>query len=177
MLLTDIILGLTLILLLLIGASMLVHVFFGVPYVPSESAVVAKMIAISELKSGDTVFDLGCGDGRLLFAAEKKAKIKAVGYEVAPAVFLLARLLSTLAKSKAEIHFKSLFSANLKSANLIFCYLMPAALAKLSAKIRRECKKGTRIVSNTFSVPGLNLIRKFERDKSRGLPSIYLYKV
>ncbi|MBI5413388.1 50S ribosomal protein L11 methyltransferase [Candidatus Peregrinibacteria bacterium] len=177
MIVTDTVLILTLLFLLLIGASMLVHVFLGVPYVPSESAVVAKMIAAAKLKSGDTVFDLGCGDGRLLFAAEKKVKVKTIGYEVAPAMFLLAHLLKILAKSKAKIHFKSLFSANLAGANVIFCYLMPGALVKLSEKIKRECKKGTRIVSNTFGIPGLELVEKLERDKSKGLPSIYLYKV
>lgn len=177
MLVTDIVLILTLLFLLLIGVSMIVHVFFGVPYVPSESAVVAKMIAVAKLKNGDTVFDLGCGDGRLLFAAEKKAKVKAIGYEVAPAMLLLAHFLKMLAKSKAKIHFKSLFSANLKEANVIFCYLMPRALEKLSKKIKNECKSGTLVISNTFKIPNLELVEKFEKDAKKGLPSIYLYKV
>lgn len=161
----------------LLLATVLVHMFFLVPYVPSRKRVIAKMIEMARLKPRETVYDLGCGDGRLLIAAEKKAGVKAVGFEIAPLMLLLAWIRKMLFRSAVKIHFKNLFSANLRRANVIFCYLIPNVMPRLSAKIKHECRKGTRIISNTFHIPGLKATKVFTRDPSKGLPTIYVYRV
>lgn len=174
------IIDITLMLFLLFFVSLLVTVFvhmvFLVPYVPSANRVVKKMISAAQLKPKETVYDLGCGDGRLLLMAEKK-KAKAIGFEIAPLVFLLALLRKIIARSKAQIRFKSLFAANLRKANVIFCYLIPNVMPRLSAKIKKECKKGTRIVSNTFHIPGLKPYRIYAKDAPAGTPTVYVYKI
>ncbi len=161
----------------LLIATVFVHMFFLVPYVPSTNRVVQKMISAADLKPKETVYDLGCGDGRLLLAAEKKVKVKAVGFEIAPLVFFLAFLRKWIAHSKVQIHFVSFFAANLRRANVIFCYLIPNVMPRLAAKIKKECKKGTRIVSNTFHIPGLKPYRIFAKDPANGTPTIYVYKI
>lgn len=162
----------------LLVATFMVHAFYLIPYVPSRKKVVNKMIEVAKLKHNDTVVDLGCGDGRLLFAAENiSPKIKGVGFEVAPLVYALAWILKTIKKSKSKLHFKSLFHADLRKANVIFCYLFPSAMTKLAKKIQTECKPGTRIVSNTFHIPNLTLVKKYPPIKSSGLPPIYVYTV
>lgn len=156
--------------------TVFVHMVFLVPYVPSANRVVKKMISAAQLKPKETVYDLGCGDGRLLLMAEKK-KAKAIGFEIAPLVFLLALLRKIIARSRAQILFKSLFAANLRKANVIFCYLIPNVMPRLSAKIKKECKKGTRIVSNTFHIPGLKPYRIYAKDAPAGTPTVYVYKI
>lgn len=162
---------------LVLLATVFVHMLFFVPYVPSRRKVIAKMIEVARLKPRETIYDLGCGDGRLLIAAEKKARVKAVGFEIAPFMFLLACIRKWLAKSAMKLRFQNLFSANLRQANVVFCYLIPNVMPRLSEKIRRECKRGTRIVSNTFHIPGLKTAKVVTRNPEKGLPTIYVYKV
>lgn len=163
--------------LILLVATALVHIFFSVPYVPSAKRVVRKMIEVANLKPRETVFDLGCGDARLLIEAEKSAPIKAIGFELAPLVWILAFLRKFFTRSNAEIHFKNFFKANLAGANVIFCYLIPNVMPRLAEKIKNECRRGTRIISNTFHIPNLKPYRIFKRDPLKGLPTIYVYKV
>lgn len=163
--------------LLLLIVTVAVHVVFQVPYVPSRRKAIEKMLAVAKLKSKEMVFDLGCGDGRLLLAAEKKARVKTMGFEVAPLVYLLAILRKFLARSSAKIQFKSLFHANFAQANVIFCYLIPSVMPQLAIKLKKECRRGTRIISNTFHIPGLKPSKVFARDKAKGLPTIYLYEM
>lgn len=173
----DILLTLFSIFFLLLLATVFIHMFFLVPYVPSSKRVVAKMINVAKLKQKETVYDLGCGDGRLLLAAEKKAKVNAIGFELAPLVFLLAWFKKLFVHSEIKLCFKNLFNVNLRKANVIFCYLLPNVMPRLAKKIKRECKKGTRIISNTFKIPGLKPAKIFSKNPAKGLPTIYVYRI
>lgn len=162
---------------LLLALTVLVHIFFLVPYVPTNPATVRKMIRLAKLKSKETIYDLGCGDGRLLFAAEEQKKVFAVGFEIAPIVYLLAHLRRWLKGSAACIYFQNFFSADFRKAQVIFCYLLPHVMPKLVKKIKRECQSGTRIISNSFHIPGLPREKIFERQRWRGIPRIYVYTI
>lgn len=175
--LSEIFLALFLVFFVLLIATVFVHMFFLVPYVPTKNRVVKKMIQVAKLKPKETVYDLGCGDGRLLIAAEKKVKVQTFGFEIAPLVYLLAQLRKLISGSNVKIFFKSLFKANLRKANVIFCYLIPSVMPDLAKKIKKECKKGTRIISNTFHIPELKPYKIFAEDPKKGLPTIYLYKI
>lgn len=177
MLINIVLIGL-LLFLILMGITALVHVFSTVPYVPSSNRVVKKMIALAKLKPNEVVYDLGCGDGRLLIAAEKTAKCnRTEGFEIAPMMYILAKLRAYIAHSRARIHFKNFFNANLRRANVIFCYLIPNVMPRLAAKLKRECSRGTRIISNTFHIPNLKPLRIIKKQPKKGLPTIYVYKI
>lgn len=163
--------------LVLLAATVLAHIFFRVPYVPSRKRVVKKMIEAANLKPKETVYDLGCGDGRLLIEAEKKAKIRGTGFEIAPLVYLLALAKKLLTKSKFSLRFQNFFTVNLKRADVIFCYLLPGALSKLALKIKKECRKDTRIISHTFHIPGLKPVKIIKKNLRTKTPTIYLYKI
>lgn len=163
--------------LVLLVMTALVHLLFMVPYVPTKNSVVKKMIAAAHLKPNETVYDLGCGDGRLLIAAEKNAGVKTVGFEIAPLVFLLSQIRKFLSRARAKIHFRSFFNADLRPADVIFCYLFPNVMPRLASKIKHECRRGTRIISNTFHIPGLKPSRVLEKDPTRGIPTIYVYEI
>lgn len=135
------------------------------------------MIDAAQLRPRDTVMDIGCGDGRLLFAAEKKQGVKAMGFEIAPLVYLLAIFQKIIRRSKAKIRFKNFLKANLRQANVIFCYLIPSVMPDLAFKIKRECKKGTKVISNTFHIPGLEPMRVIPKDPLKKTPTIYVYRI
>ncbi len=162
---------------LLMLVTAMVSLFIRVPFVPTKKRVMEKMIEISGLKKNDVVYDLGCGDGRLLFEAEKKNTIRAEGYELAPIPYLLARLKKIMRRSKTTIHMANFFNANLKDANIIFCYLGPETMERLYKKIKEECKKGTRIISNTFTVKGVKPTKTWTKNPELKLPNIYLYEI
>lgn len=172
-----IIIGFTVAGLLLFTITFVIHLFSLVPYVPTAQRTVAKMIEAAELEKGDKVYDLGCGDGRLLFAAEKATGLGGTGCEIAPAIYLLALVRKLLSRSRAVIRFQNLFSADLSGSNVIFCYLIPDVMPRLAEKLKRECRPGTRIISNTFHIPGLNQSKCLEKDLSRGLPTVYVYAI
>lgn len=165
------------IILVLMTATFIVHIFFLIPYVPTKHRVVTKMVEMAKLKRNDVVYDLGCGDGRLLLAAEKERRIRGVGFEIAPLIYLWVKIKKWLTRARFEIRFKNLFKVNLRHADVIFCYLLPEAMEKIAKKIQKECKKGTRIVTQTFKLPGYEPLRVIKKNKKTNMPSIYLYQV
>ncbi len=168
--------GVMILTLLMLGTAV-VSLFLQVPYVPTKKRVVRKMIEVANLKNNDVVYDLGCGDGRLLFEAEKTKKVNAKGYELAPIPYVLAQIKKFFNKSKTTIHMANFFSANLQDANIIFCYLGPDTMGQLYTKIKHECKKGTKIISNTFSIHGVEPSKVWAKNPKEKLPSIYLYEI
>lgn len=164
------------IVLVLLAYTVLVHIFFRIPYVPTRQRIVKKLIRVAQLKPHETVYDLGCGDGRLLIEARRKAKINAVGFEIAPLVYLLAWVTKLLARSPISLKFQNLFKTNLRQADVIFCYLLPEAMVKISRKIKKECRKGTRIISHTFQLPGFDPIKIIKKNRQTNMPTIYVYQ-
>ncbi|MFC1655635.1 50S ribosomal protein L11 methyltransferase [Patescibacteria group bacterium] len=173
----DIILLIFLIFVFLLTATALVGIVLRVPYVPTKKNVMDKVLDEISLKKGETFMDLGCGDARMLIEAEKRRKINAVGYEIAPLVYILAIIRKLMNGSKAKIHFKNFFKEKLDKADVIFCYLMPHELKRLAKKLKKECKKGTRIVSNTFKIQGLKPQRVIKKNPKEKTPTLYLYKI
>lgn len=141
-----------------------------IPFVPSNKKSVKKMIEIADLKKGQKVYDLGCGDARIITEATKKGTT-AIGYELAPLAYILGYLRIKLTNSSGKILFQDFFKANLKDADVIFCYLTPEPLSKLLPKFQKECKKGTKIISNTFKIKDLEPIQKIDK------PKLYIYEI
>jgi len=152
----------------LLGAS------FGSPFVPSGKKIIAKMVKMAQIKPGEKVFDLGCGDGRILFEAEK-AGGNCVGVEIAPPIFLIAKLRKFLKKSKAKIRLGNLFSQkDLKTADVVFLFLMPPVVEKFYREIWPKLKPGARVVSHAFEMKKLPPTEKISRKESGHAP-IYLF--
>lgn len=173
----EILLVLILVFTLLFIVTAFVSLILRVPYVPTKKRVMQEIIKQAKLRKGQTFFDLGCGDGRMLIEAEKAAGVNAVGYEIAPLVYLFAVARKLLNRSKVKIKFKNFFNENLGKADVIFCYLMPAELEKLAKKIKKECKKGTHIISNTFHIQGLEPIKVIPKNEKTKIPTLYFYKI
>ena len=134
----------------------------GGPWVPSSMQVIHRMLDIAEVGPDDTVYDLGCGDGRVLITAARFYHTHAVGIEIDPLRYLWCQFLITVLglRKRVQIIFGDLFKKDLSEADVIVCYLMPDALTKLEKKLKTELKPGTRIVSNKFSFPTLEMADK-----------------
>lgn len=139
-----------------------------VPYVPTKKKAIKKILDNVKLNDNDVVYDLGCGDGRFLMEAEKKYGVLGIGYELAIIPYLLALIKKHFFKLKMKIHLKNFFQTDLKDANIIFCYLYPELMDKVSKKIEKECQKGTRVISNTFQIKN--------KTPFQVLDNIYIYK-
>jgi predicted RNA methylase len=122
------------------------------------------------------VFDLGAGDGRVIIDAVRHFRGKAVGVEIDPE--RISKIRERLASSgiRAELIEGDLLEVDLSTADVISIYLSDSVNAKLAPKLRRELKKGTRVVSLDYTLPGWVPVRELTVNTS-GLPrKIYLYE-
>jgi len=149
---------------------------FSAPFVPTPMKVVRKMLKLAKIKEGEKIYDLGCGDGRLVHLASKEYKAEAIGFELSPLVFAIAKFLQPFWRSKAKIKFRNFHRQDISDANIIVCYLMPNTLEKMLKKFQ-TLKKGTRIISYAFKIPGLNLIHQEPRVREENMSPIWVYEI
>jgi predicted RNA methylase len=126
--------------------------------------MVRRMLEMAKVGPKDVVYDLGCGDGRMVLAAALRYHARAVGIEIDPLRYLWCQFLITILfqRKRVRIIFGNLFTKDLSEADVVMCYLMPDALAKLENKLKKELKPGTRVVSNRFSFPTLDGVQEDE---------------
>jgi hypothetical protein len=144
----------------------------GAPYVPSASRVAQKMIEFAQIGPGMTVIDLGSGDGRLLFTAAQKGA-RAIGYEINPFLvfFTYLRILFSPNRKLIKIYWKNFWKADIRSADVIFIYLLPWKMEDLHQKLKFSLKSGARVISNSFIFP------KWEIWKKDPALHVYAFKV
>ena len=134
----------------------------GGPWVPSSIRNIHKMLELAGVGPDDVVYDLGCGDGRMVLTAAKHYDAKSVGIEIDPLRYIWCQFLITilLQRKNVQIKFGNLFNLDLSGADVVMCYLLPDANRKLEEKFKNELRPGTRIVSNKYPFPTLDLIRE-----------------
>ncbi len=147
------------------------------PFVPTRTKDVERMLDLAELKDGEAVYDLGAGDGRLLIAATRRQpKVRAVGFELSVLFWLVGWLRIMLSRDRHRIQFRlqDFFHQSLAQADVVVCFLTPAAMRKLEPKFRQELRPGSRIISAVFPMPNWkpDLV-----DKPTGRVSVFRYRV
>jgi tRNA G37 N-methylase Trm5 len=124
-------------------------------FVPTPQAVVDKMLEMAEVKPGDVVYDLGCGDGRIVVTAAKKYGVKAVGFDISPE--RVKESLENVRTNKLEhlvtIKQADIFTLDLREASVVTLYLLASLNVKLMPQLEKM-KPGTRIVSHDFDMHG-----------------------
>jgi len=125
-------------------------------YVPTPQNVVDKMLELAKVKKDDLVYDLGCGDGRIVVTAAKRFGCTAVGYDIDPQ--RVKESLENVEKNKVghlvTIEKKDIFTLDLSKANVITLYLLPSLNVKLIPQLDK-LKPGSRIVSHDFDMKGV----------------------
>ncbi len=124
-------------------------------FVPTPQAVVDKMLELAEVKPGDVVYDLGCGNGRIVVTAAKKYGVKAVGFDINPVRVKesLENVRENHVENLVTIRQDDIFTLDLSEASVITLYLLPSLNVKLMPQLAK-CKPGTRIVSHDFDMRG-----------------------
>ncbi len=126
------------------------------PYVTSPQTVVYRMLELAQVKPGEVVYDLGCGDGRVLITAVEQFRAKAVGVELNGDIARKATL--KIAKlglqTQARVVVGDMRDMDLAPADVVTLYLMTDSNAVLRPKLEKSLKPGARVVSHDFRVPG-----------------------
>ena len=124
------------------------------PYVPTTEAAVTAMLKLADVKTTDVVYDLGCGDGRIVVAAAKTFGARGVGVDINPVRIGEAKENARKAGVESLVRFEEndLFAADIREASVVTLFLLPNVNLKLRPKLLQDLKPGTRIVSNTFDM-------------------------
>jgi SAM-dependent methyltransferase len=125
----------------------------GAMFHPSAKIRVKTFLDATAMRPDELLIDVGCGDGRVLKEARKRYGVKALGYEVNPMAYVLARLRNIFTRN-VEIRFKNFWKENISSADVVFCYLFPDVMQRLAHKLEQELHPGARVVSCNFRLPG-----------------------
>jgi SAM-dependent methyltransferase len=141
------------------------------PYVATPPHIVDAMLELAEVRSSDTIYDLGCGDGRIVIAAAKKYGARGVGIDLNPARIDHARANAIQAGVAERVNFElgDLFDANIRRATVVALYLLPEANLRLRDKLMRELTPGTRVVSQSFAMGD------WKSDREEVVDGIHIY--
>ncbi len=127
----------------------------GVPFISSPKKHFDRVLEEANLKPGQKVYDLGCGKAHFLVRASKKFGLRGEGYEMSLAPYWWGRFNVFVNKADVKLHCQNFFKADLHDADLIYCYLFPEVMAKLSPKFKAELKPGAKVISYDFRIPDL----------------------
>jgi SAM-dependent methyltransferase len=164
----------TIIFLFLLFATFVYAGLRGAPWVPTRYRDVERFLNLADIKKGDIVYDIGCGNGRMIIAAAKFGA-KGVGLEVSLLPYLLARINQLLnRKLKIKILFRDLWFVDLREADVVYFFLMQDVLLKLKTKLEKELKPGARVVAYVWPIPGWTPTKI---DNEAGRPKMYLYEI
>lgn len=126
---------------------------FGAPFVPTSGKIVDQILAESKLKKGQTFYELGSGDGRIVRRAVLRYGVSGVGIDIHPMLILYSKAISRL-QGLQNIHFitGNFYNIKLSEANVLFLFLVPKTLQKMRFKLLKECQKRTLIISHGFKI-------------------------
>ena len=125
-----------------------------VPYEPTTPEIVAGMLGLGKVTKKDVVYDLGCGDGRIVIEAVRKFGARGVGIDIDPERIAEAKENARKAGvgNRVEFRTQDLFQADIQNATVVMLYLWPHVNLRLLPKLQKELKPGTRIVSHSHNM-------------------------
>jgi len=147
-------------------------------FVPTPQDVVDMMLHLARVKKEDLVYDLGCGDGRVVATAAKRYGCRAVGYDIDPERVKEARenLRRNRVEHLARIARKDIFTLDLSKANVVFLYLLPELNVKLIPQLEK-LPPGSRIISHEFDMEGIHpdVVLKMDSPEDNDEHTVYLW--
>ena len=126
------------------------------PYIPTPQIIVERMLEAGHVKPGDTVYDLGSGDGRIVITAAQKYGARAVGIEIRPDLCKKAmeQIRALGLEDRVRMMETSALHVDLSPANVVTMYLLTSSNDRLKPNLERDLKAGSRVVSNQFPIRG-----------------------
>lgn len=132
---------------------------FGAPYVPTLTPQVEAALELVNLKPGQTLLELGCGDGKVLIAAAQTG-LHVVGYELNPLLALVAWLRTRRFKGSVRVVWGNFWTTDWPPAEGIFTFLHPRFMKRLDKKIVQSTMQNVKLVSFAFEIPGRPIAAK-----------------
>lgn len=149
------------------------------PVYPSPESVVDQMLMLAQVKPGEMVYDLGCGDGRIVIAAAQKFKARAVGIEIRRDVYerTAATVASLGLSDQVKIVHGNALKYDLSPADVVTLYLMTSSNERLKPILLRDLKPTARVVSHDFEIRGWKPAAVTKVMVGRRAHMVYLYRV
>jgi len=154
-------------------ASKFWTVFIGAGWSPTPLPTVRRMLSLAEVKPEDIVYDLGCGDGRIIIMATREYGARSIGIEADPfrCLYTWVRIIISGLSKKTGLIWGNFFRSNLSEATIVILFLSQSANNNLRKKLSQELKPGSRIVSYYWTFNGW---RPKKVDRKFG---VYLYEI
>jgi len=155
---------------------------FIAPFVATPLPVVKQMLMLAQLKAGEIIYDLGCGDGRVVIMAAQEFGARGIGVEMREDLAKQAwsKVSELGLEGRVKIVQSDLFKVDLTQADVVTLYLTTSANDKVKPKLESELRSGVRVVSHDYEILGWRPVKidNFCENPRLGYPShtIYVYK-
>jgi protein-L-isoaspartate O-methyltransferase len=148
------------------------------PYVVSPQQIVDRMLELANLRAGETLYDLGSGDGRILITAVSRFKAKAVGVEISDELVKSSsdRIRRLGMENDARVLHEDMRNVDLSPADVVTMYLATDANEELRPLLERYLRPGARVVTHDYAVPGWKA-KVVDKDPDAHGHTIYLYEI
>jgi hypothetical protein len=143
----------TLILSSSIGGIFVFVIFYGAPYLPSRRSQVIEALDMLDMQTGQTLIELGSGDGRVLLEAAKRG-ICCIGYELNPILMWYSRLATYRYRHLVTVRCKNFWIAPLPECDAVYTFLMKPYMKRFETKLQNEISKPIKALSVSFSIDG-----------------------
>jgi SAM-dependent methyltransferase len=149
------------------------------PDFPTPQPVVDRMLALANVKPTDVVYDLGCGDGRILISAVRNYHCKAVGVELSRDIYdrTFQRIKALGLSDQISIIHGNALHTDLSNADVVTLYLMTTTNERLRPQLERYLKPGSRVVSHDYVIHGWKAAKEESMDVEGHPHKIYLYAI
>lgn len=142
-------------LLAVLGLWLLIPSLYGLPWVPTREKRIRRALQLAKLQPGETFYDLGAGDGRVLLIAAKEFGAQAIGIEIGPVQCLLGWLRIWFSGSRQKVRMRcgNFFKADISDADVVFVYATSSQTSRLLPLLKRQLCPGARVVSIAADFP------------------------
>ncbi|WP_069807458.1 class I SAM-dependent methyltransferase [Vulcanisaeta thermophila] len=152
---------------------------YDVPFVPTPEVVVRRMLQLANVRRDEVVYDLGCGDGRVVIIAAREFGAQSACIEIRKDLYeqTLRRVKDLGLEDRVKVIYGNFFEEDLSDADVVFMYLLTSVNERIRPKLERELRPGTRVVSHDFEMPGWKPLIVEDLYEEWRSHKIYLYKI
>jgi SAM-dependent methyltransferase len=140
---------------------------FGAPLTITSKRRFEAMLTLGQFTKRDVVYDLGCGDGRVIHKISKKGVRKAIGYELSIPTFIVAMVRKWIVGGEEEIRFGNFWNQNYENATVLICFLLPDSMKHFEKKIWPKLGRGVKVLSNDAQMRNVKAVKELHK--------VYLY--
>lgn len=143
---------------------------------PTDGETIDQILELADLDGDEIIYDLGCGDARVLIEAAKKFGVKGVGLEIDPVRVIYSRLLARLngVHDNVEVRRENMYEQPIDEPDVIFIFLSTEANKRLASKFEEELSPGTKVISYYHKMPGWDPV---EVEYNKDNYELYLYLI